>query len=64
MFRDLPVSLTDSQRATLDAYVGQMERVNQRVNLVARPASRAAASEHTSSALPRSTLGKEFMRLV
>ena len=55
MFRDLPVSLTDSQRATLDAYVGQMERVNQRVNLVARPAVRADLERHVRHCLTLAT---------
>lgn len=55
MFNDLPVSLTDSQRATLDAYVGQMERVNQRVNLVARPAVRADLERHVRHCLALAT---------
>jgi 16S rRNA (guanine527-N7)-methyltransferase len=46
MISDLPVDLSTAQRDVLDAYVGQLERINARVNLVARPASRADLERH------------------
>ena len=55
MISDLPVVLAPSQRETLDAYVGQMERVNQRVNLVARPAVRADLERHVRHCLALAT---------
>ncbi len=55
MISDLPVDLDSGQRETLDAYVGQLERVNQRVNLVARPASRADLERHVRHCLALAT---------
>ena len=52
---DLPVDLSASQRDLLDAYVGQLERVNARVNLVARPASRADLERHVRHCLALAT---------
>jgi 16S rRNA (guanine527-N7)-methyltransferase len=52
---DLPVDLSPTQRDTLDAYVGQLERVNARVNLVARPASRADLERHVRHCLALAT---------
>ena len=43
--------LTPDQRSTLDAYVAELERVNRRVNLVARPASRADLERHVRHCL-------------
>ncbi|PAP76061.1 16S rRNA (guanine(527)-N(7))-methyltransferase RsmG [Rubrivirga marina] len=51
MISDLPVDLSPAQRDTLDAYVGQLERVNARVNLVARPAGRADLERHVRHCL-------------
>ncbi len=51
MIRDLPIPLSDAQHDTLDAYVAELERVNQRVNLVARPASRADLVRHVRHCL-------------
>lgn len=51
MTRALPVALTDRQRATLDAYVSELERINRRVNLVARPATRADLERHVRHCL-------------
>lgn len=55
MISDLPVDLSPAQRDTLDAYVGQLERVNARVNLVARPASRADLERHVRHCLALAT---------
>lgn len=55
MISDLPVDLSATQRDTLDAYVGQLERVNARVNLVARPASRADLERHVRHCLALAT---------
>lgn len=55
MISDLPVDLSPAQRDTLDAYVGQLERVNARVNLVARPASRVDLERHVRHCLALAT---------
>ncbi|MEM0964514.1 MAG: RsmG family class I SAM-dependent methyltransferase [Bacteroidota bacterium] len=55
MIADLPVALSDRQRDHLDAYVGQLERVNARVNLVARRASRADLEGHVRHCLALAT---------
>ena len=47
----VPFALSAAQRATLDAYVAELERLNQRVNLVARPASRADLERHVRHCL-------------
>lgn len=47
----VPFDLSGPQRATLDAYVAELERLNQRVNLVARPASRADLERHVRHCL-------------
>ncbi|MGB3541615.1 16S rRNA (guanine(527)-N(7))-methyltransferase RsmG [Rubrivirga sp.] len=47
----VPFDLSGSQRATLDAYVAELERLNRRVNLVARPASRADLERHVRHCL-------------
>lgn len=51
MFADLPVALDSRQRSALDAYVGQLERINGRVNLVARQATRADLEAHVRHCL-------------
>lgn len=51
MISGLPVALSDRQRERLDAYVAELERVNARVNLVARPASRADLERHVRHCL-------------
>lgn len=43
--------LTSGQRATLDAYVSELEHVNRRVNLVARSATRADLERHVRHCL-------------
>ena len=48
---DSPVALTDRQRDTLGAYAEQLEALNRRVNLVARPASRADVEKHVRHCL-------------
>ena len=55
MTADLPVALTDHQRDTLDAYVAELARVNRRVNLVARPASRVDLERHVRHCLALAT---------
>ncbi|WP_412061539.1 16S rRNA (guanine(527)-N(7))-methyltransferase RsmG [Rubrivirga sp. IMCC45206] len=55
MIADLPVALSDTQRATIDAYVGELERLNRRVNLVARPARRADLERHVRHCLALAT---------
>ena len=55
MISDLPVDLSAAQREALDAYVGQLERVNARVNLVARPASRTDLERHVRHCLALAT---------
>jgi len=55
MISDLPVALAPRQLAQLDAYVGQLERVNARVNLVARPASRVDLERHVRHCLALAT---------
>ncbi|WP_412069431.1 16S rRNA (guanine(527)-N(7))-methyltransferase RsmG [Rubrivirga sp. IMCC43871] len=55
MISSLPVPLSGAQRATLDAYVGQMERLNRRVNLVARPADRTDLERHVRHCLALAT---------
>ena len=55
MLADLPVRLDDHQRATLDAYIAELERVNRHVNLVARPASRADVVRHVRHCLALAT---------
>lgn len=55
MISDLPVALSGPQREALDAYVAQLERVNTRVNLVARPASRADLERHVRHCLALAT---------
>jgi len=55
MLKDLPVALTADQRETLDAYVAEVERVNQRVNLVSRPAARADIERHVRHCLALAT---------
>lgn len=52
---DLPLDLDSRQRAILDGYVGQLERVNGRVNLVARRASRADLEDHVRHCLALAT---------
>ncbi len=47
----VPFALSNAQRSTLDAYVAELERLNQRVNLVARPASRADLERHVRHCL-------------
>ena len=51
MLEGLPVALTGRQREALGAYVAELERVNRRVNLVARPASRADLEKHVRHCL-------------
>lgn len=51
MISDAPVALDARQRATLDAYLAELERVNRRVNLVARPASREDLARHVRHCL-------------
>lgn len=51
----LPVPLSSAQRATLDAYVAELERVNRQVNLVARPASRDDLRRHVRHCLALAT---------
>lgn len=51
MTPDLPVALDAHQQATLDAYVAELERVNRRVNLVARPATHADLERHVHHCL-------------
>ena len=51
MIRDLPIPLADAQREVLDAYVAELERVNRRVNLVARPAARDDLVRHVRHCL-------------
>ena len=48
---DAPAALDARQRATLDAYVAELERVNRRVNLVARPASPDDLRRHVRHSL-------------
>ncbi|WP_420456224.1 16S rRNA (guanine(527)-N(7))-methyltransferase RsmG [Rubrivirga sp.] len=55
MIANLPIDLGHGQRETLDAYVGQLERVNHHVNLVARPASRADLERHVRHCLALAT---------
>ncbi len=51
MTSGLPVALDSRQRAALDAYIAELERVNQRVNLVARPASHDDLARHVRHCL-------------
>ena len=51
MLSAAPVALDDAQRATLDVYAAEVERLNTRVNLVARPASRADVERHVRHCL-------------
>lgn len=51
MLTDVPADLDDAQRATLDLYVAEVERLNRRVNLVARPATRADVERHVRHCL-------------
>ena len=44
-------ALSPAQRATLDAYVGELARINRRVNLVARGATRADLEGHVRHCL-------------
>ena len=46
-----PPALTPDRRATLDAYVAELARVNRRVNLVARGASRDDLERHVRHCL-------------
>lgn len=55
MLTDTPARLDSRQRALLDAYTAELERVNQRVNLVARPASRADLQRHVRHCLALAT---------
>ncbi len=55
MIAHLPIDLDARQRETIDAYVGQLERVNRQVNLVARPASRAELERHVRHCLALAT---------
>ena len=55
MFADAPVALSDRQRDALGAYAAEVERLNQRVNLVARPASRADVARHVRHCLALAT---------
>ncbi len=55
MFSDAPVALSDRQRDALGAYAAEMERLNQRVNLVARPASRDDVARHVRHCLALAT---------
>ena len=55
MFSDAPVALSDRQRDALGAYAAEVERLNQRVNLVARPASRADVARHVRHCLALAT---------
>ena len=55
MISDLPIDLPTAQRDVLDAYVAQLERVNARVNLVARPASRTDLERHVRHCLALAT---------
>ena len=55
MLAAVPVPLTDAQRDTLDVYVAEVERLNQRVNLVSRPAARADVERHVRHCLALAT---------
>lgn len=55
MLTAVPVDLDDAQRATLDIYAAELERLNVRVNLVARPASRADVERHVRHCLALAT---------
>ena len=55
MISDLPIDLPTAQRDVLDASVAQLERVNARVNLVARPASRTDLERHVRHCLALAT---------
>ena len=55
MLTAVPVALDVAQRATLDIYVAEVERLNLRVNLVARPASRADIERHVRHCLALAT---------
>ena len=55
LLADLPVSLNVAQRDSLDFYAAQMERLNQRVNLIARPATRDDVARHVRHCLALAT---------
>ena len=55
MLTAAPVPLDADQRGTLDVYAAEVERMNQRVNLVARPASRADVERHVRHCLALAT---------
>lgn len=55
MLTDTPAALDPHQRARLDAYTAELERVNQRVNLVARPASQEDLRRHVRHCLALAT---------
>ena len=55
MFTDAPVVLSDRQRDALAIYAAEMERLNQRVNLIARPATRADVARHVRHCLTLAT---------
>ena len=48
---DLPVPLTDSQRATLDAYAAELARLTRRVNLIAPSTVRDIEARHVAHSL-------------
>ena len=48
-------TLSDAQRATLGVYAAEVERLNRRVNLVARPATRADVEGHVRHCLALAT---------
>ncbi len=55
MLADSPISLSSAQRDTLAIYAAEVERLNQRVNLVARPATRADVARHVRHCLALAT---------
>ena len=55
MLTDTPAVLDSRQRARLDAYTAEMERVNRRVNLVARAATREDLRRHVRHCLALAT---------
>lgn len=55
MFTDSPVPLSDTQRDALAIYAAEVERLNQRVNLIARPATRADVARHVRHCLTLAT---------
>ncbi len=55
MLTAAPVDLDVAQRATLDIYAAEVERLNLRVNLVSRPASHADVVRHVRHCLALAT---------